>query len=560
MFAKPCIAFFLLVAVLSMASRSSAETLSWDPNPNQETEIVGYVVHLREAGAEEVIDYDVGNTTSFPIPIVLPGMTIELAVSAYDEYGVEGPWSEPVTYTFPLSTEGLQIIWSPSPKAGVTDYRLYFGPLNQAAVSVSLGTSTSWVFPTALRGTTYFFYVEARNASGDVLDLYETLTYGVPLIGPFEDLQLTRANASPEVILTAPSTGSTLTEGVSVTLRASASDSDGAITRVDFYAGSTKVGTATGPFSISWSPTSTGAFQLTAKAFDNDGGRTTSDPRDVTVIAGVPLPAKPSDFIPIAKSATVVNLSWTDRAVNESGFYLYRLSETEPLTLIATLPANSSSFTNKGLLAGAEYEYRIAAFNSAGKSAATVGTVSTPQARPSAPTSLVAVSQSSSSISLTWTDTSANESGFYVDRALAGGTYTRIATVVSNATGFTDTGLTGATAYSYRVRAFNSAGISAAATATATTSPVAPTAFTAVPLSSTRIKLTWSDNSSNELGFNIYRSVNGGPFSLLTTLPPDTVSYINGSLTPGTMHLYGITSFNAEGQSSAAITTAATPP
>jgi hypothetical protein len=37
----------------------------------------------------------------------------------------------------------------------------------------------------------------------------------------------------------------------------------------------------------------------------------------------------------------------------------------------------------------------------------------------------------------------------------------------------------------------------------------APSSLTAVTVSETRIDLTWVDNSSNESGFELYRSING---------------------------------------------------
>jgi peptidyl-Asp metalloendopeptidase len=57
---------------------------------------------------------------------------------------------------------------------------------------------------------------------------------------------------------------------------------------------------------------------------------------------------------------------------------------------------------------------------------------------------------------LTWTDRSATESGFKIERSPVTDTnYTEIATVGANTTSFTDTGLSAGTTYWYRVRAYN---------------------------------------------------------------------------------------------------------
>jgi len=69
-----------------------------------------------------------------------------------------------------------------------------------------------------------------------------------------------------------------------VTLTANASDSDGSIASVAFYAGSTLLGTDTSaPFSYTWSSVANGSFSLTAVATDNQGGTTTSMAVPITV-------------------------------------------------------------------------------------------------------------------------------------------------------------------------------------------------------------------------------------------------------------------------------------
>jgi M6 family metalloprotease-like protein/MYXO-CTERM domain-containing protein len=78
---------------------------------------------------------------------------------------------------------------------------------------------------------------------------------------------------------------------------------------------------------------------------------------------------------------------------------------------------------------------------------------------PVAPTGLTASAVSSSSIALVWTDASDNEDGFKIERREgSSGLYSEIATLSSNSSSFTDTGLQPDTLYFYRVLAFNSTG------------------------------------------------------------------------------------------------------
>jgi hypothetical protein len=91
-------------------------------------------------------------------------------------------------------------------------------------------------------------------------------------------------NTPPTVSITSPANNATVSRLFGTTIKANASDSDGAIVKVEFYAGSTLLGTDTSaPYSLFWRPASRGSFTLTAKAYDNDGAVKTSAP--VTVRA-----------------------------------------------------------------------------------------------------------------------------------------------------------------------------------------------------------------------------------------------------------------------------------
>ena len=98
------------------------------------------------------------------------------------------------------------------------------------------------------------------------------------------------------------------------------------------------------------------------------------------------------------------------------------------------------------------------------------------QVAPSAPTALVANMISTTQISLSWTDNSNNEDGFQVERALAGsGSWSAVGSTVANTTAFQDASAGCGTAYDYRVSAFNCAGNSGAALASASSAPCCAT-------------------------------------------------------------------------------------
>ena len=91
-------------------------------------------------------------------------------------------------------------------------------------------------------------------------------------------------NVPPTVTITSPSNNATVYRLLGTTVKANASDSNGTVIKVEFYAGSTLLGTDTSaPYSFVWRPTSRGTFTLTARAYDDDGAVTTSAPVTVRV-------------------------------------------------------------------------------------------------------------------------------------------------------------------------------------------------------------------------------------------------------------------------------------
>ena len=91
-------------------------------------------------------------------------------------------------------------------------------------------------------------------------------------------------DAPPTVSLTAPANNTTYIAPASVTINATASDSDGTISKVEFYQGSTLLGTdSTSPYSYTWTNVAMGNYSLTAKAYDNYNVATTSTAVNIIV-------------------------------------------------------------------------------------------------------------------------------------------------------------------------------------------------------------------------------------------------------------------------------------
>ena len=97
-----------------------------------------------------------------------------------------------------------------------------------------------------------------------------------------------QAQTASTVSLTAPAMGSLYTAPATVLLQAtaSASSSGKSIAQVEFFAGTTLIGTASSaPYSFNWTPVAAGAYSLTARATDNLGAAATSTAVAITVNA-----------------------------------------------------------------------------------------------------------------------------------------------------------------------------------------------------------------------------------------------------------------------------------
>ncbi|MBY0427361.1 MAG: hypothetical protein K2Q22_17125, partial [Cytophagales bacterium] len=99
-----------------------------------------------------------------------------------------------------------------------------------------------------------------------------------------DNIIIKKPNLSPTVSLTAPTLNAIFPVGNTVSITAVATDPDGSISKVEFYAGNTFLGTDfDAPYALDWVPTDEGAFSLSAKAFDNGNATATSNSISIRV-------------------------------------------------------------------------------------------------------------------------------------------------------------------------------------------------------------------------------------------------------------------------------------
>jgi hypothetical protein len=188
---------------------------------------------------------------------------------------------------------------------------------------------------------------------------------------------------------------------------------------------------------------------------------------------------------------------------------------------------------------------------------------------PLSPSDLAYSVVSSTEIDLNWTDNSLDETAFriYADSGATGENYKQLGIVGSNVTTFQATGLNPGTTYGFYVRAFNAYGgslrtdiVEATTNGSSGNPPAAPSGLTASVVSASEIDLYWTDNSDDESGFRIQRSLDGSSYTNIASPGANVTSYQDHSVVPGTTYYYRACAYNTNGNSVYSNVSSATTP
>jgi len=265
----------------------------------------------------------------------------------------------------------------------------------------------------------------------------------------------------------------------------------------------------------------------------------------------------PTNFRANPVSASEIQLSWTDSSSGSRGYKIERKTGANgTYAEIASMGPNRFSYRDLGLSPATTYFYRIRSIKQYRDSNYSVEVQAITYGLPAgAPSNLSATAVSFSRVDLSWTDNSSNESGFQIERKTGvSGTYIQIGTVPANITSFSDTGALGGTEYYYRVRAWTNpggpSGYSNEASVSTQDMPLsAPTGLTATIVSSSQIRLTWSDNSMGETGFVVERKEGAGAYHVLATAGANATLFIDTGLDTSTLYTYRVHATNGVGNS-----------
>jgi hypothetical protein len=216
----------------------------------------------------------------------VPAMAAPAAVACTVTYSITNEWNNGFGASVSIRNDGdaltpWNLTWTFPDGQRVTQG--WNGTFTQNGAVVTV-TGPDWARTLPAGGTAQVGFNGSKGATNRPPT--DFAVNGVSCTGP---------NKPPTVSLTAPANGSTYTLPAQIPLAATAADSDGTVTKVDFYDGDTLIATDTSaPYSATWTSAAAGDHSVTARATDNRGATTTSAPAAVKVLSGPAVLASPS--------------------------------------------------------------------------------------------------------------------------------------------------------------------------------------------------------------------------------------------------------------------------
>jgi len=395
--------------------------------------------------------------------------------------------------------------------------------------------------------TEYFYRIRAKNNNGD---------------SAYSDIQSVITNSPPTSVPVAPTgliTNNVLSSSLDLVWEDNSDNEIGFnVERSDdqgqnfLKIGETSVGITT--YSDTGLLPNT-EYQYQVNAYNTAGNSANSNTATITT-ADTP-PSAPTTLALSSKTDVTVQLSWVMTSSNEENIIIERsLLADSDFSVIATLGASTTSYQDTQLTAETNYFYRVKASNSAGDSdysnTLSVTTNAPPVQPPSTPLGFdVVASKTELTITLMWSDVE-NESNYEVERRTEITSFEKIATLGADAQTYTDTNILNENSeYFYRIRATNTAGVSAytdslSASSAHSGDPVIDlTAIAAIDGLS--VDLNWGapDNISS---IEVARGDTAqGPFTPIATLTADAVSYQDSTVAIGTTYYYQVSAINSLG-------------
>jgi titin len=361
------------------------------------------------------------------------------------------------------STSQINLSWSDTnnDETGFTILRSADG-VNYTTLASVGSNITSYQDSGLASNTQYDYQLEATNSAGASSPISAIATTQLAVPNSLASLQATAISASQINLAWSDTnndeTGFTIlraTDGVNYTPLAT-------------------VGSTTSSYQDSGLSSST-SYYYEVEATNAAGA---SSPIGSSATTQLAPPAAAASLQATAVSASQINLAWSDSHNDETGFTILRSTDGVNFASLATVGSGSGSYQDSGLSSSTTYYYEIEATNAAGASSPIAANTTTQTNPPGMLSSLVAVPNSSSQLSVFWSDNNHDETGFNILRSTDGANFTLLASVASNVTSYVDSNLPASTNYYYAVEATNAAGTASPSTVSAQTLAAPPVVVT----------------------------------------------------------------------------------
>jgi hypothetical protein len=289
------------------------------------------------------------------------------------------------------------------------------------------------------------------------------------------------------------------------------------------------------------------SFQITGKKTTYSGFSAVAC---ATTLAPQP-PSAPSG-VDARPQGNQVLIGWTDNSTDEKGFRVESsIDDLATWSPVVSLNPNVTTTFQGPPALEQSVCYRVVAFNDVGTSTSNVDCTAVPES----PSDLTAVG-AGSAINLNWVDRSAVEGGYWIMRAPVGGSFAELVVLPANATSYRDASAVPDVRYVYSLRATRDGGFSFVTTAdgiVAATPPASPSQVIASGNGSTSMWVGWTDGSSNEEGFRVERSTDGGASWTVAGTASwssyNSASFSDAVVPSETRTCYRVTAFNSAGNS-----------
>ena len=267
-----------------------------------------------------------------------------------------------------------------------------------------------------------------------------------------------------------------------------------------------------------------------------------------TVTASTSLMLAPTDMVLTSATTTTATVTWEEPSAVATHYEIWM---DGALLGDGTIAAGTKTYTTGALVVDSTHLFKTRAKLGTVYSLFNTETSIDLGVAPDAAAVMVGVTAvSSSSLTVTWTCTATNETGFKVYRSLTDGGYALVYTgTTANATTYTDTGLASYTTYYYKVQAYNSHGISALSGEGHGDTLIdldPPTGLYAEALSSAQIGLTYVVNAGNATAHYVEKKAAGGTYTVPgTAISATDTTYTHGSLVANTEYTFRIRAYSS---------------